>query len=124
MKYFTFDMNGNMTEDGVNQFIKKYEGLDNTFQSTGEAAKAMGLTVEAFEILMGRVQEHNIDFGNMIKSSEELENAKDKFAELQMMYDEMGTSSDNEEQMNKWKDHLAASKKHLPLLIFTIEFHI
>ena len=126
MKYFTFDMNGNMTEDGVNQFIKKYEGLDNTFQSTGEAAKAMGLTVEAFEILMGRAQEHNIDFGNMIKSSEELENAKDKFAELQMMYDEMGTSSDNEEQMNKWKDHLAACEKELtdldPTVIAQIEF--
>jgi len=126
MKYFTFDMNGNMTEDGVNQFIKKYEGLDNTFQSTGEAAKAMGLTVEAFEILMGRAQEHNIDFGDMIKSSEELENAKDKFAELQMMYDEMGTSSDNEEQMNKWKDHLAACEKELtdldPTIIAQIEF--
>ncbi|GFI37646.1 hypothetical protein IMSAGC015_01833 [Lachnospiraceae bacterium] len=126
MKYFTFDMNGNMTEDGVNQFIKKYEGLDNTFQSTGEAAKAMGLTVEAFEILMGRVQEHNIDFGDMTKSSEELENAKDKFAELQMMYDEMGTSSDNEEQMNKWKDHLAACEKELtdldPTVIAQIEF--
>lgn len=126
MKYFTFDESGNMTEDGVNHFIEKYEGLEDTFQSTGETAKAMGLTVEAFEILMGRAQEHGIDFGDMIKSSEELENAKDKFAELQMLYDEMGTSSDNEEQMNKWKDHLAACEKELtnldPTIIAQIEF--
>lgn len=126
MRFFTFDESGNMTETGVRQFIKEYEELEDTFQSTGEAAKAMGISAEAFEILMGRAQEHNIDFGDMIKSSEELENAKDKFAELQMMYDEMGTSSDNDEQMNKWKDHLAACEKELtnldPSIIAQIEF--
>lgn len=126
MRFFTFDESGNMTETGVRQFIKEYEELEDTFQSTGEAAKAMGISAEAFEILMGRAQEHNVDFGDMVMSSEELENAKDKFAELQMLYDEMGTSSDNEEQMNKWKDHLAACEKELtnldPTVIAQIEF--
>ena len=134
MNYFTFDESGNMSEDGVNQFIQEYENRRNeleamgeTFQSTGEAAKAMGISAEAFEILMGRAQEHGIDFGGMIKSSEEFEYAKDRLEELKTMYGDMDDSEDSKDLKNRlagWEEHLAACQDDLSQLDPTITAQI
>ncbi len=134
MKYFTFDEGGSMTEDGVNQFIKDYEqkrdallDMGESFQSTGEAAKAMGISAESFEVLMGRAQEHGIDFGGMIKSSEEFEYAKDRLEELKTMYGDMDDSEDSKnlkERLTGWEEHLAACQDDLSQLDPTITAQI
>ena len=134
MNFFTFDESGNMSEDGVNQFIQEYESRRDelekdgkAFQSTGEAAKAMEISAEAFEILMGRAQEHGIDFGGMIKSSEEFEYAKDRLEELKTMYGDMDDSEDSKnlkERLTGWEEHLAACQDDLSQLDPTITAQI
>ncbi len=134
MNFFTFDESGNMSEDGVNQFIQEYESrrdelekAGKAFQSTGEAAKDMEISAEAFEILMGRAQEHGIDFGGMIKSSEEFEYAKDRLEELKTMYGDMDDSEDSKnlkERLTGWEEHLAACQDDLSQLDPTITAQI
>lgn len=128
MKYFTFDENGNMTEDGVLTFMDEYEakskGVNDSFKTSAEAAKAMNMTAEEFEILMGRAQDHDFDFGDMVKSSEQLESAKMALAGLKDIYKDQEPPEGMEDKLANWEEALANTDltELDPTIIAKIEF--
>lgn len=128
MKYFTFDENGNMTEDGVLTFMDEYEakleGVNGSFKTSAEAAKAMNMTAEEFEILMGRAQDHDFDFGDMVKSSEQLESAKMALAGLKDIYKDQEPPEGMEDKLANWEEALANTDltELDPTIIAKIEF--
>ena len=109
-KYFTFDDNGTMDESGVLTFMDDYktklEGVNGSFKTTAEAAKEMSLTTEAFEILMGRAQDHGLDFGNMVKSSEDLKSAKSALDSLKELYKDREMPEGMDAQLENWENIL------------------
>ncbi len=127
-KYFTFDDNGTMNEDGVLAFMDDYkaklENVNGSFKTTAEAAKEMNLTTEAFEILMGRAQDHNLDFGDMVKSSEQLESAKKALEGLKEIYKDQDAPEGMKDKIAGWEKDLAnVDLSHLdPTIVAKIEF--
>ncbi|BDF37573.1 hypothetical protein CE91St62_16340 [Lachnospiraceae bacterium] len=131
-KYFTFDSNGIMDEKGVLTFWDDYnaklESVGGSFRTTAEAASSMDLTVEAFEILMGRSQDHGNDFGDIEKSTEQLSSAKEALEGLKELKDSLN-SEDREELSGKfdgWEEKLSQYEEDLstidPKIIAEIEF--
>lgn len=110
LKYFTFDDAGNLTESGVETFMDEYRGklesINGSFKTTQVAAQAMNMTAEEFEILMGRAQDHGLDFGDMVKSSEQLESAKITLEGLKEIYKEQEAPEGMDAQLEKWEDAL------------------
>ncbi|MFR9273962.1 MAG: Ig-like domain-containing protein [Clostridia bacterium] len=135
-QYFTFDDNGNITEEGINTFYNKFQEAraeflktnEDGFQSTGEAAAQMDMSAQEFEILMGRSQDHGFDFGNMQKSTEQLSSAKEALEGLKELKDSLN-SEDREELSGKfdgWEEKLSQYEEDLstidPKIIAEIEF--
>lgn len=64
-RYFTTDQNqdseffGELTRDGIQNFADDFQKLGKTFHTTGEAAKAMGISTQMFEALMGRTEDYD-----------------------------------------------------------------
>ena len=136
LEYFTFDKEGNLTEEGINHFMNKFQkakeefkgGDEQGFLSSAEAAKAMGLSPEAFEILMGRAQDHGFNFGNMEKSTEQLASAKEALEGLKELKDSLDSEDrkDLSGKIDNWEENLSQYEEDLstinPEIIAQIKF--
>lgn len=102
-RYFTRDDDGNLTETGVRRFAEEFANLGQTFKTTGEAAKAMGLSAPVFEALMGRMHDYAMDtsvIDQLSKSSEKLAEGKTAIENLKEAYKGLGDASRNQLGLN------------------------
>lgn len=135
-QYFTFDRDGNLTEEGIDTFTKKFQEAQQEFRksnkdgfkSTGEAAEAMDMSAQEFEILMGRAQDHGFNFGNIEKSSEQLTSAKEALEGLKEIKDSLSRDDRKEitGKIDNWEDILSQYEDDIskidPKIIAEIEF--
>lgn len=102
-RYFTKDDDGNLTETGVRRFAEEFANLGQTFKTTGEAAKAMGLSAPVFEALMGRMHDYAMDtsvIDQLDKSSVKLVEGRTAIEGLKEAYKGLSDASKKQLQLN------------------------
>ena len=103
-RYFTEDGDGNLTGQGVQNFLTDLQSLgkgyatwneeagkwDINMSNTAQAAKELGVSVGVFEAILGRIKDYDnigeFDFKSALKDFAE---AKSSLEGLQAIYDEM-----------------------------------
>lgn len=125
-RYFTEDKEGNLTKTGINRFVSDLEATGKTFKTTAEAADALGISTEAFEIIMARLGDYDITqygdntFDSMVKSAEAFDNAKTELQKLQEVYDSMSDSdprkSKLKQMLDDWGSQIDAAENDLDSL--------
>lgn len=135
-KYFTVDDKGTLTKDGIQTFVDEFDALGQKFTTTGEAAHSMGMSVEVFEALMGRMQDYDMSFATeslneFVKSAESLKDGQDSLSALEETVNSLSDSSKKTEltkNIAQWKDALAGYENDLstlnPEVIATIKFQL
>lgn len=118
--YFTEDDDGNLTDQGINNFLTDLQNLNKGYatwdennqkwtlnmDNTAQAAKDMGLSVQSFESILGRIQDYdNVGEFKFTSAIEEFNEAKDSLTQLQEVYDSMGEGKEKEalgKKLEQW----------------------
>ena len=97
-KYFDtenpFDSMVRFKDDGIAKKIFKEVNsetgeVENQFKTTAEAAKKMGLSVEATEVILDRLKDYGFEFDDVQWSGKQLEEYKTNLESIQQLYDDM-----------------------------------
>lgn len=140
-RYFTTDKNekseffGQYTKKGIENFANDYQKvLEKTgkeFKSTGELARAFTdtldkpISAQSLEAIMGRVSDYDgfedmeEQFKNIVKSSEQLTEAKSSLSGLKEIYDSMDSGNDKERlklKLDNWDSQIALAEEDLSKL--------
>ena len=77
-------------KSGVFKEVNSETGeVENNFKTTAEAAKKMGLSVEATETILKRLRDYGFEFAKVDWSGEQLNEYRDNLEQLQQLYTEM-----------------------------------
>lgn len=119
-RYFTEDSDGNLTGEGINNFLTDLQNLNKGYatwdensqkwtlnmDNTAQAAKDMGLSVQSFEAILGRIQDYdNVGDFKFTSAIEEFNEAKDSLTQLQEVYDSMGEGKEKDalgKKLEQW----------------------
>ena len=125
-KYFTADDDGNETSTGVKQFVEDLNNTGKQFKDTASAANALGISTQAFEDILGRVSDYDLN-GNLkvlnpdtiTRSADAYNAASTSLDSLRSVYDQM-ESGDTKDALGKkikgWDKELAAANNDLSKL--------
>lgn len=107
-RYFTQDDDGNETSTGLKNFVSDINNSGKQFETTAEAAKELGISTEAFEDILGRVNDYDLDgtitaFNpkKITMSSEAYQEATNSLDELQTAYDNLSAGDYKEKLGDK-----------------------
>ena len=132
-KFFIEDEKGNLTVEGVDNFVNALAGLDKGYASwneeagkwdinienTAKAAQELEVSVQLMEALLGRIKDYdnvgNFDFHSAV---EDFNTARSSLEGLRSIYDEMSDDSPKkkllgaklegwEAQLGTWEENLA-----------------
>lgn len=126
-----FDSVNNFTNDIINSGLASKAGDDITwgFKTSAEAAKALGLSVEATEVAMRNLEAYGAEFDDVMWSGEGLERYEKALNGIKSLYDSMddGKAKNNLGKLIEgWDNELAGYQADLSTLtedqIVRIEF--
>lgn len=131
-RYFTEDDNGNLTGQGINNFLTDLEALgkgyakwndetgkwDINMDNTAQAAKDLEVSVQTMEAVLGRIKDYdNLGDFNFRSAIDDFENAKSSLEGLRDIYEELQDGNDKkrlgkklegwESQVETWENDLA-----------------
>lgn len=132
-RYFTSDKEGNLTRSGVDRFVSDLSSaLDDaggSFKNTAEAADKLGISTEAFEIILGRLGDYDLSkldksvqnlYKNIPRSAQSLSEAKDELSQLKSLYDSLGSGSSDKDYLSKrlaeWEKQINTAETDLSSL--------
>lgn len=125
-KYFTVDKEGNATKSGIQQFVKDLNSLGGKFKDTASAADAAGMSTAAFEMLLGRVSDYDLEREitvlnpkTIAKSAQAYNEAQSALENVKAVYDSMeegATKNALGENIQKWEKNLSSASKDLSKL--------
>ena len=112
-KYFTTDDDGNLTKSGIDRFASDLSSALNnaggSFKNTAEAADALGISTEAFELILGRLGDYDLSkfdqsvqdvYNDLPRASESVSEAKTALEQLKEVYDGLD-SGDNKDKLGE-----------------------
>lgn len=127
--YFIEDGDENLTAQGIHNFLTDLNSLNEAYASfdgnrwnidiknTAQAAKEMGMSVEVFEALLGRIKDYdNIGDFDFTSAIAEFEEAKASLSGLQAIYDEMEDSDKKvalKAKLDEWTPIVDAAENDL-----------
>lgn len=155
-RYFTEDDDGNLTGAGINNFLtdlqnkgselaqnnpakdyaKSWANWDDQSQkwtfdidNTAEAAKELGISVQSFEAILGRIKDYdNVGDFNFHSALEDFDNAKTSLEGLEEILDGMSDGNKSKEALSKnvesWKSQLDLWENDLSTLDTDIVMNI
>lgn len=101
-RYFTEDSDGNLTGQGIHNFLLDLQALNKGYaefkdgkwnlemENTAQAAKDMGLSVQSFEAMLGRLQDYdNVGEFQFVSAIKEFKEAQESLEGLKAVYDEL-----------------------------------
>lgn len=133
-RYFTEDDDGNLTAGGVNNFLEDLKSLNKGYaefdkntgkwtlnmDNTAQAAKDMGLSVQSFESMLGRIQDYdNVGDFKFTSAVKQFNEAKDALDKLQESYDSMVDSPEKEQlklKLDQWTPQIESAENDLASL--------
>lgn len=133
-RYFTEDDDGNLTAGGVNNFLEDLKSLNKGYaefdkntgkwtlnmDNTAQAAKDMGLSVQSFESMLGRIQDYdNVGDFKFTSAVKQFNEAKDALDKLQESYDAMTDSQKKDQlkvKLDQWTPQIEAAENDLASL--------
>lgn len=132
--YFKEDKDGNLTGQGVHNFLVDLQNLDKGYakfnketgkwdinmKNTAKAAKEMGMGVGVFEAMLGRIQDYdNVGDFKFTSAIKEFNEAKTSLEGLQSILDEMEYGDQKtalEEKLAKWSPMIEKAEGDLASL--------
>ena len=133
-RYFIEDGDGNLTGQGVQNFLTDLQSLgkgyatwnaeagkwDINMSNTAQAAKELGISVQTMEALLGRIKDYdNLGEFDFTSAIDEFETAKSSLESLRSLYDEM-ESSDRKDalglKLDEWESQLGTWENDLATL--------
>ena len=133
-RYFTTNDDGDLTAGGINNFLNDLKSLNKGYaefdentgkwtlnmDNTAQAAKDMGLSVQSFESMLGRVQDYdNVGDFKFTSAVKQFNEAKDALDKLQQSYDSMVDSPEKEQlklKLDQWTPQIESAENDLASL--------
>lgn len=133
-RYFKEDDDGNLTSEGIVNFLNDLEDLgkgyatwneeagkwDINMDNTAQAAKEMGISVQSMEAILGRIKDYdNIGDFDFTSAIDEFNTAKDALTGIEETLDNMSDGDRKKklsEQVEVWREQLEACEDDLALL--------
>ena len=133
-RYFTKDNDGNLTASGVSNFLNDLKSLNKGYaefdentgkwqlnmSNTAQAAKDMGMSVQVFEAMLGRIQDYdNVGDFKFESAIKQFNDAKDALSELNDLYDSMEDGENKEAlkaNLDKWTPQIENAENDLASL--------
>lgn len=135
-RYFTPDSEGNLTAQGVHNFLldlkqcgierdKVYAEFENgkwnlNMDNTAQAAKDMGLSVQVFEDMLGRLQDYdNVGEFQFVSAIKEFDEAKTSLEGLKSVYDDLEDGDYKDAlklKLDEWSPMIDAAENDLASL--------
>lgn len=133
-RYFTKDNDGNLTAGGVNNFLNDLKSLNKGYaefdentgkwqlnmSNTAQAAKDMGMSVQVFEAMLGRIQDYdNVGDFKFESAIKQFNDAKDALSELNELYDSMDDGENKKAlkaNLDKWTPQIENAENDLASL--------
>lgn len=133
-RYFTKDNDGNLTAGGVSNFLNDLKSLNKGYaefdentgkwqlnmSNTAQAAKDMGMSVQVFEAMLGRIQDYdNVGDFKFESAIKQFNDAKDALSELNELYDSMDDGENKKAlkaNLDKWTPQIENAENDLASL--------
>lgn len=133
-RYFTTNDDGELTAGGIKNFLNDLKSLNKGYaefdentgkwtlnmDNTAQAAKDMGLSVQSFESMLGRVQDYdNVGDFKFTSAVKQFNEAKDALDKLQESYDSMVDSPEKEQlklKLDQWTPQIESAENDLASL--------
>ena len=133
-RYFKEDKDGNLTGQGVQNFLTDLESLGKGYATwdksagkwninmtnTAQAAKDLGISVQSMEAILGRIKDYdNIGDFNFVSALKEFDDAKTSLEKLKETYDSMKDGDDKDalgEKLKKWTPMIEQAEDDLASL--------
>lgn len=148
-RYFIEDDSGNLTSQGLNNFLTDLQSLDKGYaqynetidengnvtgkwtlnmDNTAQAAKDLGISVQSMEAILGRLQDYdNVGDINFRSAIESFDTAKQSIEGIELLLDSMAEGDRKEaltEDVENWKSQLDGWEQDLSTLDTNLVMHI